>query len=85
MMPIETILKSLEGNTLEFKRLCESSVCSSKLQADLDKGIELGRILLADIERAVLHLTTVEEVLFLYGKGVTGFSVPGPAAVGMKK
>jgi hypothetical protein len=53
---VEVILKGIEGNVEEFKRLCEAKACSPTLLEDLDKALTQGSILSADIDKVMTHL-----------------------------
>jgi hypothetical protein len=47
---VEIILKGIEGNAAEFKRLCEAKACSPTLQEDICKALNAGSRLSADID-----------------------------------
>jgi hypothetical protein len=47
---VETILRSIEANAEEFKRLCEVKACSPTLLEDLDKALSEGAQLSVNIE-----------------------------------
>jgi hypothetical protein len=52
----QTILRSLEANAAEFKRLCEVKACSPDLEEDLDKALSAGAQLSVHIETVMSHL-----------------------------
>lgn len=56
MRTVEIILKGIEGNIAEFKRLCEAKVCSKDLLVDLNKALTQGSVLSADIDKVMTHL-----------------------------
>ena len=62
-MNIEIILKGIEGNVTEFKRLCEARVCSSELRKDLDRALMQGSILSANIDMIMAHLLELKTKL----------------------
>jgi hypothetical protein len=59
----ETILKSLESNTTEFKRLCEVKACSPDLLEDLNKALEQGALLSVNINAVMKHLMLLKDRL----------------------
>ena len=60
---IELILKGIEGNVKEFKRLCEAKVCSTDFLADLSKALTQGSLLSTDIDWVMTHLLNVKNQL----------------------
>ncbi len=56
MIKTQTILSSLEANAGEFKRLCETKICSSDLQDDIDKALGCGAKLSVHIDTVMNHL-----------------------------
>jgi hypothetical protein len=56
MRSVEVILRGIEGNIEEFKRLCEAKVCSADLRKDIDKALSQGSVLSADIDKIIKHL-----------------------------
>ncbi len=60
MITVEIVLKSIEANAAEFKRLCEAKACSPDLLKDLDRALTQGAILSGGIDTVVAHLKTLK-------------------------
>ena len=56
MNNIENILRSLEANAAGLKDLCYVKACSPNLLADLNKALEQGALLSANIDLVMAHL-----------------------------
>jgi len=63
MRTIGIILKGLEGNVAEFKRLCEAGVCSPTLREDLSKALTQGSIISNDVDYIMEHLFGIKNQL----------------------
>lgn len=60
MKTIETILSGLPGNASDFVDCCNARLVSSTFEADLNRALEYGQVLVTDIETVISRLEALK-------------------------